>query len=178
MPIFAPVRMIDRPPSIGKEAVVSPWRGILRAQKWPRPRGLPKDRKAKARLELFALVQRIIKNLNEFETRAMREGIRQHNKEHAGQRGSAAIRQRDWHHQRLMGRGFAFDLPDGTTLYPAGVHRTASKLLDHIADLPGELAHRQADSWDGVPPPTSRSVLTQAQDGSGAFWNQIPTETT
>lgn len=173
MPLLRPTGITWRPPSIGKVAVVSPWRGKLRVQAWPRKRGLPTDPKAKARLDLFALIQRVLKNLQELEISAMREGIRKHNKSHRGQRGSAAIRQRDWHHQRMMGRGFAFDLPDGRTLYPPGVHRTASKLLDHIAADPGEIALRLDSRWDGIQRPAQQSVFTMNPAGNGITWNPI-----
>lgn len=168
--------MQRRPPSIGRAAVVSPWRGLLRVQKWPKPRGIPTDPKAKARLDLFRLIQRGTKLLQEKETRAMREGIKAHNDAHRGQRGSAAIRQRDWHHQRLAGRGFIFETEDGITIYPKGVSRTASHLFDHIADQPPAIPTRVAEQWVGTETPTGPAVLAINPAGDGLTW--VPIETT
>lgn len=174
MPLFQPVRMAKRPPRIGKEAVVSPWRGLLRVSRWPRKRGQPSDPRQQARLRMFALIQRATKLLSEGETRYMREAIRQHNKNHAGQRGSAAIRQRDWHHQRISGRGFAFDTPEGIVSYPAGVSRTASHILDHLEPEPGDLAARQSDQWRTLPPPVTPCYLAVDDTGADLEWLPFP----
>ena len=72
-----------------------------------------------------------------------------------------------------MGRGFAFDLPDGRTAYPPGVHRTASKLLDHIAADPGEAITRHATHWDGLRLPAADSLFQMNSEGTAPEWRPI-----
>lgn len=170
MALFAPTGQQWRPPRLGKAAIVSPYRGILRAQAWPKKRGQPTDPKAKARIEMFRLLQRLQKLLRDEEISSMREAIKNHNRTHRGQRGSAAIRFRDWQHQRLAGRGFAFDFADGLTVYPPGVARTASHLLDHIDERETSLATRTASEWTGLRPTGEAQLLVMNEAGDNAEW--------
>lgn len=173
MPLFRPTGWTWRPPALGREVVLSPYKGTLRAQRWPRKRGLPKNPRDRARLELFALVQHAVKWLSGRERNDMEAAIKTHNRANRGQKGSAAIRARDWHHQRLMGRGFAFDLPDGRTIYPPGVHRTASKLLDHLNGRPGAFISKTDGKWWSDIPTISPAVLTVEPSGSSVRFRQL-----
>jgi hypothetical protein len=158
---------------MGKSYIVSSWRGVTRVQGWPRKRGLPKQNLAFTRLVIFKGVQAIIKWLTPHETDYLRESIARHNRTHRGQRGSAAIRMRDWQTQRLMGRGVAVIVRPGLTLYPAAVARDASFIMDHISDQHGYILQRTAATWEQIPNGTPGQVLTSQGPGNPNHWKNL-----
>lgn len=173
MPLFRPTGGAWRPPYTGREVVVSPWRGQMRVQRWPRQRGLPKKRRDRVRLEIFALLQKAIKHLSARETLSIQNALRRHNQTHAGQRGSAAIRHRDWQHMRMSGRFFAITLPGGLIAYPPAIKRDASKMLDHTTDTPNTLATRGPLEWQGTPPGEPGTFFTASEAGQSPAWKPI-----
>lgn len=163
-----------RTPQVGKSIIVSPCRGITRVQSWPRPRGIPTDALQRTRLIVFKAVQAIIKRLTPFETEYAREAVKRHNQNHRGQRGSAAIRLRDWQTQRLMGRGIAINVNPQLTFYPWAVAQDASYILDHVADAPGQLLQRQGQQWGPIPHGAPGQFLTAGPPGNPNSWETMP----
>lgn len=162
-----------RAPSLGKALVISASRGQLRVQSWPRARGLPKDRRQRANLAYFRLIQKAVKLLQADEINDMRDALRRHNRRNRGQRGSAAIRMRDWQHQRLSGRGWAIRARNGIVFYPPAVRRDASHLLDHTSDDDGQFLIRGPDQWQALPPGQAGQVLISDPSGPGASWADL-----
>lgn len=150
MAFLRPVQPQWRAPYVGRAFIADTYRGVLRVRAWPRKRGQPKQAHARANLDLHNLYLRLYSILSEVELEVMRAAIKEHNRTHVGVRGSAAIRQRDWVVQWLRGRGFGVELPDGTRLYPHGMRRDASHLLDHISDVPGSIMHKTTTDWAGA----------------------------
>ena len=173
MSLLRPMGAQWRPPALGRELVVSSYRGITRVQKWPRPRGLPKDRRQRANLDYFRLIQKAVKLLSEDEVGDMRKALAVHNRKNVGQRGSAAIRMRDWQHQRLTGRGFAIDTDIGITFYPPAVRRDASHMLDHTIRIDGTFLTRAPEAWDAIPTGNPGDALFSDTSGQGAKWSPI-----
>ena len=148
-----------RTPEYGKSVVVSSWRGVTRVQAWPKKRGKPKNRDQADRQEIFRVFQRVIKALHHREVEHERQAIVRHNKSHRGQRGSAAIRFRDWQTKRLYGRGVAVTSPIGITFYPAAVSRDASFILDHTTARPGQVLQRSTVTWEQIDQGSPGDVL-------------------
>lgn len=159
-----------RTPELGRSVVVSSYRGITRVQAWPRPRGKPKTKAQATRQMMFAVYQRLIKHMHPAESALMRRAIQEHNRTHRGQRGSAAIRLRDWITQVLYGRGIALSTIDGPVFYPPAVSRDASFILDHTTDSPGQLLQRAGQQWGEITPGTAGQVLTAAAAGQPNAW--------
>lgn len=162
-----------RTPEIGKSVIVSSYRGITRVQAWPRPRGPAKTTDQKNRQLIFKSWQQLVKRMNPREFEYERAAIEQYNRTHRGQRGSAAIRLRDWITQRLYGRGIAIDAPDGITYYPPAVRRDASFLLDHTTAKPGQLLQRTAQQWGAIPQGQPAQLLTSNGPGNANAWQTI-----
>lgn len=170
MTFLAPTGSQWRTPEIGKNVIVSPWRGITRVQSWPKKRGLPTDGPARTQLIFFKAVQAIIKWLTPHETEYIREAIKEHNRTHRGQRGSAAIRLRDWQTQRIMGRGIAVVVSPQLTFYPPAVARDASLILDWVAPFPGQILQRTGQQWEAIPSGDPGDVLTAGGPGQPNSW--------
>jgi len=149
-----------RTPEYGRSVIISSYRGITRVQRWPRKRGAAKTSADANRRTIFALFQKLIKALGPTETMYAREALAEHNRTHRGQRGSAAIRFRDWQTQRLYGRGIAITTDEGITFWPAAVRRDASFILDHVAAGVGQLLQRNATEWGPIPHGTDAQLLT------------------
>lgn len=160
-----------RTPQLGKSVVVSSWKGLTRVQRWPKKRGIPKNEKHAKRLEVFRVFQRIIKALHPRETEYEREAIKEHNRTHRGQRGSAAIRFRDWQTQRLYGRGIAFTTPIGIIFYPPAIQRDASLILDWVSMEPGQILQHQGDEWGSIQHGQPGDILTSAGPDQPNFWD-------
>jgi len=174
MTFLAPTGSQWRTPQYGKSVIVSSWRGITRIQAWPRKRGKPKNKDQADRQLIFKLYQRVIKALGPKETDYERRALANHNRTHRGQRGSAAIRFRDWQTQRLYGRGIAFVVDSTLTLYPPAVSRDASFILDHVTADPGQLLQRSADEWTATGIPEPDLVLTAGAPGNPNTWELAP----
>jgi len=150
---------------------VSSWKGITRVQSWPRKRGPAKTPDQIARQGIFAVYQAIIKRLSHHETIYERQALINHNRTHRGQRGSAAIRFRDWQTQRYYGRGVAIVADNGITFYPWAVSRDASYVLDHVTADHGQVLQRAAQQWQDIPHGQPNDVLTAGAPGSANSWN-------
>lgn len=159
-----------RTPQLGKSVVVSSWRGVTRIQRWPKKRGIPKDPDQANRLELFRWVQNLIKALHPIETLYEREAIKAHNRRNRGQRGSAAIRHRDWLTQRIYGRGIALTSDIDIVFYPPAVARDASFIMDHAGAVPGQFMQRSAEGWDGGTTGLPGQILTSNGPGNANTW--------
>lgn len=116
---------------------------------------------------------RLVKRMNEIEQTYEREAIKQYNKANRGQRGSAAIRFRDWQLQRLYGRGIALTLEPNLVLYPAAIRRDASGLLDHCGQTEGQLLQRDAETWQDNDPGEPGQALTAGLPGEPNQWTTI-----
>lgn len=164
-----------RTPELGKNVVVTSWRGITRVQSWPKPRGPAKTPAESNRREIFALYQRLIKWLSPWETLYPREAIKEHNKANTGQRGSAAIRLRDWHTQRLYGRGVAVTVDRNLTFYPPAVQRDASFILDHTTPFHGQVMQHNGETWAEIEQGLPGQVLTSGGPAAANLWADMPT---
>lgn len=173
MSLLRPMGAQWRAPALGRVLVFSTYRGRLRVQSWPRKRGKPKDRRQRANLRYFALIQRAVKLLQAEEVNDMREALRRHNQRNRGQRGSAAIRMRDWQHQRMTGRGWAITVPGGPIFYPPAVARDASHILDHTSDDEGQFLIRTTENWQCIPPAQAGQLLISDPSGPGASWADL-----
>ena len=170
MTFLAPTGTQWRTPELGKNVIVSSWRGITRVQAWPKKRGLPKTKPERTRLEIFKLFQRLIKQLGPHETEYERQAIKNHNRTHRGQRGSAAIRFRDWQTQRLYGRTVAITTPEGITFWPPAVARDASFILDHVTDQDGQILQNAGPEWGPIDHGLEGQVLTAQGPGQPNAW--------
>lgn len=170
MSFLSPTGSQWRTPQVGKNFIVSSWRGVTRVQAWPRKRGIPADRLQRSRLIVFKGVQALIKWLTPYETEYAREAVKRHNASHTGQRASAAIRLRDWQHQRIMGRGIAINVSPELTFWPPAVARDASFIIDHVAAEPGELMQRQSAEWGPIERGQPGQFLTAGAPGQPAAW--------
>jgi hypothetical protein len=155
---------------MGKSYIVNSYRGITRVQAWPRKRGPAKTEDERLRQAIFTMWQGLYKRLHPREIEADRAAIEAHNRTHRGQRGSAAIRLRDWVTQRLYGRGIAVTTDFGVTFWPPAVHRDASLILDHVTDTPSDLLQRGGQEWQGTGPGSPGNLLTAGPAGSPATW--------
>jgi hypothetical protein len=155
---------------MGKTYIVSSSRGVTRVQAWPKKRGPAKTQDDKDRQHIFKLYQALIKRLDPVETEYEREEIKQHNRTHRGQRGSAAIRFRDWQTQRLYGRGLAIDTDIGITFYPPAIHRDATDILDHVTDDTNYMITRNVTEWQGLAPGIAGQILTAGAPGQPLIW--------
>ena len=173
MTLLRPTGSQWRTPEIGKSYIVSTDRGVTRVQGWPRKRGPARTTDDKHRQLVFSLFQDLIKRLDCRDTLPEREGLRVHNQTHRGQRGSAAIRYRDWITQRLYGRGVAVTTPIGVTFYPPGVSRDATAILDHISDQPGAILQRDLSGWSSPAIGHLGQVLTAGSAGQPATWQPL-----
>jgi len=162
-----------RTPEFGKTIIASTCRGVLRVQAWPKARGAPKLLAQANRQTVFSLYQTLIKWINPREQNYEREAIRQYNRRNRGQRGSAAIRFRDWQTQRLYGRGVGIIVSPTLTFYPPAIARDASFILDHCTMDEGQLLQRANDSWAEITTPTAGQVLTAAAPGSQNTWTTL-----
>lgn len=174
MSLFRPAGSQWRTPQFKKQLIVSDFRGQLRVQSWPRKRGIPKTDAERDRLLIFRAWQMLIKTLIWKETEHEREAIRQYNRANRGQRGSAAIRFRDWQTQRLYGRGVGVRVQGGPTFYPVAIKRDASNILDWCTYTPGHLLLRGDDTWGQQTAGLPGQVLTAGSTGSPCTW-QTPT---
>jgi len=163
-----------RTPEMGKAYIVNSWRGITRVQIWPKARGPAKTLDEQNRQLIFRLYQQLIKRMIFRETENEREGIIQHNRTHRGQRGSAAIRLRDWQTQRLYGRGVAVTTSMNVVFYPPAIKRDASNIMDHVTAEHGQLCQRQLDRWTDSALPSAEYVLTAGPTGQPNTWTLIP----
>lgn len=170
MSFLAPTGSQWRTPQWGKNVIVTSQGGKLVAQSWPRKRGPAKTSEEKARQLFFSLFNGLIKRLHPRESEHEREALRNHNRNNRGQRGSAAIRLRDWQMQRLYGRGILIDLPDGLKIYPPGISRDAARILDHVAAAPGSLLTRGTDEWTSTDTGQAEQVLMAGSAGSLPSW--------
>lgn len=155
---------------MGKSYIVNSYRGLIRVQGWPRPRGPAKTIHERNRHTLFTVYQGLYKRLHPREIEADRAAIEAHNRTHRGQRGSAAIRLRDWVTQRLYGRGVALTLDDSRVVYPAAIARDASHILDHVTDQPFQLLQHSGQEWGAITPGTPGAILTAGAPGSPNVW--------
>lgn len=162
-----------RTPEMGKSYVVSSYRGITRCQAWPRPRGRARTISESNRRKIFSLWSLLIKWLTHWETAYERQAVADHNRTHTGQRGSAAMRLRDWQTQRLYGRGIAINVSPYLTFWPPAVSRDASFILDHTTAEPGQLLQRQLLSWTEGSPGLAGDVLTAGSSGQPNKWLPI-----
>lgn len=174
MSFLAPTGAQWRTPQYGKSVIVSTSRGVLRVQAWPRKRGLPKTKPEQNRLSVFSLYQRLIKWLAHWETNYARKAIAEHNRTHRGQRGSAAIRFRDWQTQRLYGRGVAVTTDENIVFYPAAVSRDASFIMDHTTSDNGQISQRASSSWGSIAGGNSEDLLYSAGAGNPNYWAPPP----
>lgn len=161
-----------RTPEYGKNVIVSSWRGITRVQRWPKKVGAPRTPAEAARRYIFTLYQTLIKVLHPRECEYEREAIRQHNRTHRGQRGSAAIRFRDWQTQRLYGRGIAINVSPTLTFYPPAVSRDASLILDWVTDFEGQILQRGALTWQDIPHGQPGNYLTSGGPSQPNHWSE------
>lgn len=159
-----------RTPEYGRSVIVSTSRGVTRVQAWPRKRGPAKTEAEATRRMVFAVYQGLIKRMHPREYEAERDAIKAHNQANKGQRGSAAIRLRDWITQRLYGRGAAFTTPEGIIFYPPAIHRDASHILDHVAADPGQLIQHAASEWGAIPAGAPGARLTAGSTGQPNHW--------
>ena len=146
----------------------------MRVQAWPRKRGAPKTKADGDRRKIFGLFQRLIKWLGPAETDYIRQAINEHNRTHRGQRGSAAIRFRDWQTQRLYGRGVAVTTDVGIVFYPPAVSRDASFICDHATSTPGQIMERSSDQWGSDKLVLPGQVLTSNGPGFPNSWEFPP----
>lgn len=163
-----------RTPEFGKNLIVTSWRGITRVQRWPKARGPAVTKPEANRETMFTLVQKLIKWLTSFETEYARRAVKAHNDANTGQRGSAAIRLRDWQTQRLYGRGVAVTVDQYLTFYPAAVARDASFILDWVTYFHGQLLQRNDSEWGPIDNGTPGQVFTSNGSGAQCSWNDIP----
>lgn len=170
MSLLRPLGSQWREPELGRTIIVSTWKGVLRVQGWPRKRGLPKEPSQINRLTLFSWYQRLIKRLTAQETIYEQDTIRQYNKENRGQRGSAAIRFRDWETQRLYGRGVGIIIRPGLTIYPPAISRDASFILDWTTQTPGQILQRGSTQWTEITHGTPGQLLSAMGPGSENQW--------
>lgn len=152
---------------------MSTCRGLLRVQRWPKKVGPPRTPQEDARRKLFGIYQGLIKRLSPVECNYEREAIKQHNRTHRGQRGSAAIRFRDWQMQRLYGRGVAITVSPELTFWPWGVNQDASKILDWCTDVQGNLLQRSAETWEDIPHGTEGQLLTAGSPAQANQWTTL-----
>jgi hypothetical protein len=115
----------------------------------------------------------LIKRLHWREVEYERRMVANHNRTHTGQRGSAAIRLRDWQTQRFYGRGLMVIAEDLATFYPAAIARDASLILDHTTDEPGHLLQRNPNQWGSIPAGLPGQVLTAGSAGQPNTWQTI-----
>jgi hypothetical protein len=153
---------------------VSTSRGVLRAQAWPKPRGAAKTTDEKNRQLIFSAYQGLIKRLTPYETESERNAIATHNRTHRGQRGSAAIRLRDWQTQRLYGRGVLITNDSGPCFFPAALRRDASHILDHVAAEAGQMMQRDIVEWTALPAGSVGHALTSQGPGLPNVWQARP----
>lgn len=154
-----------RPVAIRNAFIIAAKNGLLVAQRWPRSRGRTLNPHTTEMNEVWRAITRVMQTMPQWQWDTWRQALQRHRETHRGQRGSAAIRDRDWITQILMGRGPAFTLPDGRTIYPAAVRRDASGLLDNISATPGALLTRSHAGWDGLAPCPPGTRLTSTPNG-------------
>lgn len=147
MAVMQPVRAKDRPPYLKRALITSLWRGQLRVSRWPKRRPAKVDPYQQALRDNFTATVQWVKRLLPIETNAMRAAIEHQNRTHRGFKGSAAIRLRDIELQRLYGRLWALQLPDGRVLHSEQVAQEISDVLDWCAHEPGAMLQRGGDIW-------------------------------
>ena len=160
---------------MGKTFIVSSWRGILRLQGWPRKRGPAKHLDDQNRQLIFRLWSDLIKRLGPKETLTERQALIEHNRRNRGQRGSAAIRLRDWQTQRLYGRGIAVIATPQLIFWPPAIQRDAADILDHATAQPGQVLQRTQSRWGEIALGAANQVLTAGTPGTPNTWQNIPT---
>jgi hypothetical protein len=163
-----------RTPELGKNVIVSSWRGITRVQRWPKKVGPPRNENEAKRRKIFALYQLLIKWIGSKESEYERQAILDHNRTHRGQRGSAAIRFRDWQTQRLYGRCVAITTDSGIVFYPPAVSRDASFILDHATAEHGAILQRTVDKWGAIAQGSPGDVLITGSIGQSNSWFTLP----
>lgn len=170
MSFLSPTGTQWRTPQFGKSVIVSTYRGVTRIQAWPKKRGQSKNQVQINRQRLFALVQKAVKHLSHWEVNYVREAINEHNRTHRGQRGSAAIRLRDWQTQRLYGRGFAITMPGFGTIYPPACKVDCTEILDHASDVPNSTLMRGLEEWESKNTGQANQVLIAGAAGALPEW--------
>ena len=173
MSFLAPTGTQWRTPQYGKSVIVSTWRGMIRVQAWPRKRGRAKSELEQIRRDQFAVIQHMVKYIHPRETIHESEALANYNRKHRGQRGSAAIRLRDWQTQRLYGRGLVFDVQGLATLYPPAIKRDASHILDHCTSIEGSILQRADEGWEEIPLGNTDDVLTAGPVGTQNQWQPL-----
>jgi hypothetical protein len=152
---------------------VSSWRGITRIQKWPKPRGPAKTKAEGDRRQIFALMQRLVKWLTHWETNYAREAVKAHNDANTGQRGSAAIRLRDWQTQRMYGRAVAVIVDSKLTFYPTAVGRDASFIMDHTTADHGQISQRTTEDWEAITMGEPNQYLLSGGPGANNYFSDL-----
>lgn len=170
MTFLAPTGSQWRTPELNKSLIVSSCRGCTRVQAWPRKRGPARTIYDYNRRLIFTLTQLLIKRLHPRAIEYERQAIKEHNDAHRGQRGSAAIRLRDWQTQTIMGRSLCVHLTNGITFYPPAVHRDASQILDCATQDPGAILMRDQHFWNHNPTLKPGLALTAGSPGNPAQW--------
>lgn len=144
------------------------WRGLLRVSKWPRHRNRRPSAWENILRQQFREWRQVVKRMHWREQTPMREAIKRHNKSTRGLNGSAAIRADDWLLMLVAGRAWAFELEDGTTVYPAAAARDVSDTLDWLDPVPGGVCARGPNGWGSTIPCIEGSVLTTTPSGGRA----------
>jgi len=148
---------IKRPANIRGLFSIRFWRGLLVVQAWKKKTGSPKTPYTRGLVSSFRSVIRTVKQVSAWERAALAEGLDQYRRANSGQRGSAIIRERDWLQRVAMGRMYAIDLLDGTTIWPETIARDISDALDILLPVEGSLMVRTSVTW----------LMTMQKSGDG-----------
>lgn len=132
---------------------------------WPAPAQRRPSLYNRDVLNRFRALVQASKSLHPREDLPMRAAVETHARTHTGVRGSANIRLRDLHVQRLSGRLWAIELPGYGTIYPAAVRDDISDAIDWVEPHLGGVLTRTREGWATTPMCEPGAVLTTTLPG-------------
>lgn len=118
-------------------------RGVLVAQKWPRPRGRPKTEQHRQQVEWFRQAQQLAKRVDPKTQATIMKAV------HGG-----PLMPRDLATSLMAGRAYSVARGPHDVIRSARAMSEVSKSLDIISDLPGNTLVRSDQNWIGVPLPS------------------------
>lgn len=128
--------------------VIDATRGVIRVRSWPKKRGKPRSQTTIQQNQWFKDCLALIKKMEPGFLAQMMVVTKGTN-----------MYPRDLAMQILSGRHCLFIRPDGTKMFPEVYMMDVSLALDSIAQLPGMMLFRGADTWIAVPAGLPGQVL-------------------
>lgn len=117
-------------------------RGLLVAQKWPRPRGQPKTEQHKQQVEWFRQAQQLAKRADPKTQATIRQAVHR-----------SPLMPRDLATSLMAGRAYSLARGPRDVIRSIRAMTEVSKALDLISNSPGDTLIRGASTWVGAPLP-------------------------